>query len=107
MRIMLACAVGMSTSILVKKMQDVAKEQGKDYKIWAIDQSLIEHELGNFDVLLLGPQVMHTLRKVKKIVGDYAPVAVIKPEHYGRGDGAAVLEFAEKLVNERNAEKHV
>lgn len=100
MRIMLACAAGMSTSILVAKMEDAAKEQGKNYKIWAIDQSLIAQELGNFDVLLLGPQVQHTLRKVKKIVGDLAPVAIIKAVDYGRGNGAAVLEHAEKLVEE-------
>lgn len=98
MRIMLACAAGMSTSILVAKMEDAAKEQGKNYKIWAIDQSLIAQELGNFDVLLLGPQVQHTLRKVKKIVGDVAPVSVIKAVDYGRGNGAAVLKHAEKLV---------
>ncbi len=98
MRIMLACAAGMSTSILVAKMEDAAKEQGKDYKIWAIDQSMIESELGNFDVLLLGPQVQHILRKVKKIVGDAAPVAVIKAIDYGRGNGAAVLVHAEELA---------
>jgi len=100
MRIMLACALGMSTSILVKKMEDAAKQQGKNYKIWAVDQSLIEQELGNFDVLLLGPQVMHILKKVKRIVGDAAPVAVIKPVDYGKGDGAAVIKFAEELVAE-------
>ncbi|WP_017470940.1 PTS sugar transporter subunit IIB [Amphibacillus jilinensis] len=98
MRIMLACAAGMSTSILVSKMEEAAKQQGKDYKIWAIDQSLIEEELGNFDVLLLGPQVQHTKRKVTRLVGDLAPVAVIKPVDYGRGDGAAVLQFAEELI---------
>ncbi|MGT2785859.1 PTS sugar transporter subunit IIB [Streptococcus merionis] len=98
MRIMLACAAGMSTSILVAKMEEAAKEQGKDYKIWAIDQSLIEDNLGNFDVLLLGPQVQHTLKKVKNIVGDRAPVAVIKASDYGRGNGAAVLKHAEELI---------
>lgn len=98
MRIMLACQAGMSTSIIVAKMEDEAKKQGKDYKIWAIDQSLIEKEIGNFDVLLLGPQIQHTLRKVKKIVDGNAPVAVIRPMDYGRGNGAAVLEFAEDLI---------
>lgn len=98
MNIMLACAAGMSTSILVAKMQESAKNQGKDYKIWAIDQSLIEDNLGNFDVLLLGPQVQHTLKKVKKLVGDQAPVAVIKAVDYGRGNGEAVLKFAEELA---------
>lgn len=98
MRIMLACAAGMSTSILVAKMEAAAKEQGKDYKIWAIDQSMIERELGNFDVLLLGPQVQHTMRKVKKIINGTVPVAVIKAVDYGRGNGAAVLKHAEELI---------
>lgn len=101
---MLACAAGMSTSILVAKMEDAAKEQGKDYTIWAVDQSLIQQELGNFDVLLLGPQVQHTLRKTKKLVGEVAPVSVIRPMDYGRGNGAAVLQHAEELVQEAGGE---
>ena len=66
MRIMLACNAGMSTSLVVAKMQDAAKAQGKDYKIWAVEQGEIQNELGNFDVLLLGPQaVSYThLRKI-------------------------------------------
>ena len=74
MRIMLACTAGMSTSLVVSRMEESAKEQGKDYKIWAVEQGQIAEEIGNFDVLLLGPQVRHILRKVKKIVGDNVPV---------------------------------
>ena len=47
MRIMLACNAGMSTSLVVAKMQDVAKAHGKDYKIWAVEQGEIQNELGN------------------------------------------------------------
>ena len=95
MRIMLACCAGMSTSLVVSKMQEAAKEQGKDYKIWAVEQSQIQEELGN---LLLGPQVRHILRKVTKIVGDQAPIAVIDPVAYGTCNGAKVLEQAENLA---------
>ena len=91
MRIMLACNAGMSTSLVVAKMQDAAKAQGKDYKIWAVEQGEIQNELGNFDVLLLGPQVRH------KLVGDQAVVDVIDGPSYGRCDGAAVLKQAEDL----------
>ena len=98
MRIMLACCAGMSTSLVVSKMQEAAKEQGKDYKIWAVEQSQIQEELGNFDVLLLGPQVRHILRKVTKIVGDQAPIAVIDPVAYGTCNGAKGLEQAENLA---------
>lgn len=98
MRIMLACCAGLSTSLVVEKMKEAAKKQGKDYKIWAVDQGLVEDEKGNFDVLLLGPQVQHTLKKMKKLVGDEVPVAVIKAVDYGRCNGEAVLKFAEELV---------
>ena len=37
-------------------------------------------------------------RKVSKIVGDAAPIAVIDAVAYGRCDGAAVLKQAEALV---------
>ena len=99
MRTMLACNAGMSTSLVVAKMQDAAKAQGKDYKIWAVEQGEIQNELGNFDVLLLGPQVRHLQRKVKATVGDSAPVAVIDALAYGRCNGAAILKQAEDLVN--------
>ena len=99
MNIMLACCAGMSTSLVVSAMQEAAKEHGKDYRIWAVEQGQIEDEIGNFDVLLLGPQVRHIMRRVSKLVGDRAPVAVIEPMSYGRCDGAAVLKQAESLVN--------
>ena len=98
MRIMLACCAGMSTSLVVSKMQEAAKEQGKDYKIWAVEQGQIEDELGNFDVLLVGPQVRHIQRKVTKIVDGRAPIAVIDPVAYGTCNGAKVLKQAEDLA---------
>ena len=91
MKIMLACCLGMSTSVVVQKM--------KDAEIWAVDQNKIAENVGNFDVLLLGPQVRHLQRKVKATVGDSAPVAVIDALAYGRCNGAAILKQAEYLVN--------
>ena len=98
MNIMLACNAGMSTSLVVSKMEQAAAEQGKDYKIWAVEQDAIEDELGNFDVLLLGPQIRYLEANIKKVVGDAAPVGVIDPMAYGTCNGAAVLAQAESLV---------
>lgn len=97
MRIMLCCAAGMSTSLLVEKMLAAAKEEGKDYQIWAVDQTSVGNEIGKFDVLLLGPQVRHTLKKIQKIVGTDVPVEVIPAMDYGRCNGKAVVEFAENV----------
>lgn len=99
MRIMLACCAGMSTSLVVTKMIEAAKEQGKaDYKIWAADQTEIQAQLGEFDVLLLGPQVRHIQKKVRKIIGDDLPMDIIDSVAYGTCNGAAVLKQAEKLM---------
>lgn len=101
MRILLTCAGGMSTSMLATKMEKVAKAQGKDYQIWAVDQGVIQTEIGNFDVLLLAPQIRHTLKKMISIVGDSAVVDLIKPADYGRGNVEAILLQAENLYNNR------
>ncbi|WP_042461507.1 PTS sugar transporter subunit IIB [Neobacillus dielmonensis] len=102
MKIMLACNAGMSTSLVVAKMEEAAKAQGKDYKIWAVDSGSVESELGNFDVLLLGPQISYQLRKITKLVDGKAPVATINPVDYGKCDGAAVLKSAEELFQKFN-----
>ena len=98
MRIMLACNAGMSTSLVVSKMNEACEKQGKDYKIWAVEQGEIQDEMGNFDVLLLGPQIRHALKRVKKLVGDTAKVDVIDSVAYGTCNGSKVLEQAEKLM---------
>ncbi len=98
MNIMLACCAGMSTSLVVSKMEEAARSEGKNYKIWAVEQGQVAEELGNFDVLLLGPQVRHLQRKITKLVDGRAPVAIIDPVAYGSCDGAKVLKQAEDLV---------
>lgn len=97
MNIMLACSAGMSTSLIVSKMKQAAEAQGKSYKIWAVDHGHVESELGNFDVLLLGPQIRYMLDKMEKLVAP-VPVASIEPSAYGLCDGAAILKQAESLV---------
>ncbi|WP_041139996.1 PTS sugar transporter subunit IIB [Beduini massiliensis] len=100
MRIMLACAGGMSTSLLVTKMQEEAKKQGIECKIWAIGESGIENYLGDFDVLLLGPQIRYKLESVKKILNGKYPVEVIDMRNYGTMNGSAVFTAAVNLYNE-------
>lgn len=99
-RIMLACAQGLSTSLLVTKMQQAAQAEGVEAKIWATSYLNIEEELGNFDVLLVGPQVRHALDDITAAVGGRAKVALIPPQNYGRCDGKAVLHQGMKLMEE-------
>jgi PTS system cellobiose-specific IIB component len=99
MRILLACAMGMSTSLVVSKMQEAAKAQGKNYKIWATDVDSVEDEEQPYDVVMIGPQVSWRLDEVKDAVDGKAPVSVINKQDYGSCNGEAVLKAAEDLVN--------
>lgn len=101
MRILLACAAGMSTSLLMEQMLQECEKQGKNYTIYVVDESLIPKEIGNFDVLLLGPQVRHMLKRVQRMLNPSIPVAVIRNVDYGRCDGSAVLAYAEELYAQR------
>ncbi len=97
-RIMLACSAGMSTSLLVSKMEVAAKEQGVEAKIWAISEVHLANEIEKCDVLLLGPQVRYLLPKATQLAKPHhIPVEVINMMHYGRCDGGAVLKRALEL----------
>lgn len=55
LRILLACAGGMSTSLLMNKMKEEADQRGIEVSVDAVGEKTIGNHIGNFDVLLLGP----------------------------------------------------
>ncbi|QQK80392.1 PTS sugar transporter subunit IIB [Salicibibacter cibi] len=99
MNILLVCATGMSTSLLVSKMEKSAKEQDKDYNIWAVSGRDLSSDIDKADAVLLGPQARYMLADVKK-TGEKKniPVDMINPQHYGMANGPEVLKTAEALV---------
>lgn len=100
-RILLACSAGMSTSLLVSKMKEVAKQKGIEAEIWAVAQDKVMTEVKNADVLLIGPQMRFMKRKFEPIAKEQGiPLDVIDPIAYGRIDGEAVLNFALQLIGE-------
>ena len=98
-KIRLFCAAGMSTSLLVSKMREAAKEKGIEADIEAFPEGQMDKQLDNVDVALLGPQVGYTLGKSKKICEPKGiPVDVIPMVDYGLMNGKKVLDFALKLA---------
>ncbi len=101
-KIMLACSAGMSTSLLVTKMQTAAKEQGIESEIWAISEVNLAEEIEKCDVLLLGPQVRYVLSKAQQLAQPHnVPVEVINMMDYGRCNGEAVLKRAIEMKNSK------
>lgn len=102
MVIRLFCAAGMSTSLLVKKMEEAAKEKGKDADIAAYPFTDMERMIEGVDVALLGPQVGYQLARAKEICDPKGvPVDVIPMQDYGMCNGMNVLKFAYKLAKNK------
>ena len=56
-KILLVCSAGMSTSLLVTKMRNSAKEKGIEVEIDALPVAEASTAVDNVDIVLLGPQV--------------------------------------------------
>ena len=100
--IMLGCAAGMSTSLLVSKMQKAAEADGIDAEIFATAASDADAKLEekNPDILMLGPQVRYMLSDFQKRVE--IPVEVINMQDYGMMNGEKVLREAEASIAKAN-----
>ncbi|BEP29739.1 PTS sugar transporter subunit IIB [Helicovermis profundi] len=99
-KIMLVCSAGMSTSLLVKKMQVAALDQGKQVEIFAIAESEVKNHT-DVNAVLLGPQVRFLLGKITDMLAKNSiPVEVIGSVNYGTMNGDAVLKQAYEIMKE-------
>ena len=96
MNVLLICAGGMSTSILMKKMEKYAKEKGFELKIEAIGVGSFMDVAANYDVMLLGPQISYQKKNVEEKSGK--PTAVISPQDYGIGNAEKIFKQIDALL---------
>ena len=99
MKILLCCAGGFSTNMLMQNMKKVVKESAKlneeDFKFTAIPADSLESEIDNWDIVLVGPQVSHKTDFIASICEPKnVPFTVIDKDIYGTMDGATVLKIA-------------
>jgi pts-lac: PTS system, lactose/cellobiose family IIB component len=66
-KILLVCNAGMSTSMLVLKMEKAAQDKGIEMEVKALPVTDAEKELNDWDVIMLGPQVRHIGKEIKRI----------------------------------------
>ncbi|EAN1157273.1 PTS sugar transporter subunit IIB [Salmonella enterica] len=97
--ILLVCAAGMSTSMLVKRMCEYAATINAEVNINAL--AIAEAKNNEADIVLLGPQVRFQKSEIEGIAQGRIPVAVIDMKDYGAMNGKSVLEFAFKLLEQQ------
>ena len=94
--IILACVGGLTTSMLVERINEVIHRDQLDYSFYSIGITGMNN-LKNIDVLLLSPQLAYLEEKAKASL--QGPVAVISDEDFELMRGEEVLRQAEVLMD--------
>jgi PTS system cellobiose-specific IIB component len=98
-KIVLLCAAGLSTSVLVTNMRKAALAANLEYEINAYPVSSAKTVAKDADCVLLGPQVRFNVDKVRSELPGI-PVESIDMRNYGMMDGAAVIKRVREIVGD-------
>lgn len=99
--IMLVCAAGMSTSMLVSRMQKSAEDRGLEVEIFAVSANEADSKMETqaIDVMMLGPQVRYMKSKFEEKADQQGiAIDVINMQDYGMMNGEKVLDRALELM---------
>lgn len=96
MNILLVCAGGFSTSILVKKMEKWAEENDENITVNSAGKEGYREIWENYDCILTGPQISYAVDDIKAEVS--IPVAGMEPMDYALGNAENVVKLAKKIT---------
>ena len=95
MKILLMCANGLSTGILMNKMNQWAEQNNEDLEVKAIPIDDYLSVYKDYDVLLVG----YKIKDVQKAVTD-RPSAVINPSDYALGNVENIIKEVKRMIKE-------
>ena len=99
MKILLVCAGGMSTSILMKKMEAYWKEQGEELNIKAVGLGEYQDVFQDYDVVMMGPQVSYRIKEVMENTG--LPCEAVPSFDYAVANCPNIMKLARKLYAQK------
>lgn len=98
--IVLLCAGGMSTSLLVNKMKATAKEYEYDCDINAYGVSALDDVAPAADIVLLGPQVRFQKKRMQEKYPDKIFIDM-DMRNYGTMNGKAILDQVIEILKDK------
>ena len=100
--ISLICNLGMSTSMLIKKMTEYAQAKGIEADIDAMPFDRMGARIDRTDIILLGPQVRHLYKKMQAEYGEKVPVIqVMNMSHYALVKAGEIFDDAYAEYNNK------
>ncbi|TDW25804.1 PTS system N,N'-diacetylchitobiose-specific IIB component (Lac family) [Breznakia blatticola] len=98
MNILLVCACGASTSILVEAMKNALTESEADWFIEAKSIQEVKESVGKYDVILMAPQIRYQRKMLEEIAAPYdITVLDIDSVAYGTCNGEKILNSVRSL----------
>lgn len=100
MKILLVCAGGFSTTMMMGAIKKVIEKSEKldiaDFTpMEAIPVDRLPEKIGSYDIVLVGPQLGHKFDYVQEVAKENNKASVLlSAEIYGAMDGATVLKQA-------------
>ncbi len=92
MKLVLICAGGLSTSWIVRKMKDYAREHNLDLDVQACGLADYEDPASGADLVLLGPQIGYYQKEISQRLN--RPITVIDSADYALANIETILKKA-------------
>lgn len=98
MKVLLCCSAGISTTLLMKRMEAYAREKGvSPFEIEVRGAGEAAAHAAGCDVVLLGPQVAYLERRVAEEAAP-VPVGSIPMQDFARMDCPAIFGLIDGLI---------
>lgn len=95
---MLVCAGGMSTGILMKKMEKWGEDKQRSLDVLAFGLQAYEQSYQEYDCILVGPQIAYKLDEIKSKVN--IPVTQIESFDYAIGNVDNIMKQVDALFSD-------
>lgn len=98
-KILLCCASGVTTNMLVNKIKECAKAQDLTVMCWAVGTLSIKYSWPDADCVLVAPQSKADFDNVKTMIHGVVPCEMIDDQNFIDMNGEAILKQAIQLID--------
>lgn len=107
MKVLLVCALGASTGVIVNKMKRAAQSDAdidnSNLYIEAVAAENFKERFQEFDVVLMGPQIRFKEKEFRSLCEpEGVALSIIPASDYGMMRGDNILKLAAKLYKENH-----
>lgn len=98
--VLISCSGGFSSSLVISKFKEAAKNKGIDVNAWAINSGDFDANIDKADIVLVAPQISFMYESFKEKANKKGiPCFMISQQDYGRCNGENILETVLNILN--------